>query len=352
MIAFSKATLRAAVQAKWDNKTKPPGSLGRLESLAMQIALLQGTTTPVLRQPTVLVFAGDHGMARAGVSAFPQEVTVQMVANFLAGGAAISVLARQNGLALKVVNAGVAALLQPHAGLIDVPIAKGTANAIDQPAMTVYQAERAVQAGRLVVMDLVSQGCNCLLLGEMGIGNSASAALLMHAITGEALEQCVGRGTGLDDAGLARKQALLAQAAGRARAALGARGLGEPMEALVQFGGFEIAMLAGAILEAAQRQAVVVIDGFITTAALLVAHAMEPAVLASCVFSHSSEEQGHATMLRFLQAEPLLHLGMRLGEASGAALAYPLLDCAVALLNGMASFESAGVSTKNENQLN
>jgi nicotinate-nucleotide--dimethylbenzimidazole phosphoribosyltransferase len=375
--------LRKALTAKLDGKTKPIGSLGRLEALAMQVGLLQGTVSPTLRAPTMLVCAGDHGMARAGVSAYPQEVTAQMVANFLAGGAAISVLARQHGLALRVVNAGVAADFPPalaaHPGLIDRPVrgkavpaaGRGTASAIDMPAMTLALAEAAVRLGREVAAQEIAAGSNCLLLGEMGIGNTASAALLMHAMTGLPLAQCVGRGTGLDDAGLARKLALLERAAARAdavgvacsrppggthkssadpasgtpqAAASGAPRAAQAMEVLRQFGGFEIGALVGIVLEAAERRAVVVVDGFIVTSAVLLAHAIRPDVLQACVFSHCSGEAGHRAMLTHLGVEPLLNLGLRLGEGSGAALAYPLLVSALALLNEMASFGSAGVS--------
>jgi nicotinate-nucleotide--dimethylbenzimidazole phosphoribosyltransferase len=333
--ASNIAALRAALQARIDGKTKPLGALGRLERLAVQLGCILGTETPQLRQPQMLVFAGDHGLAAHGVSAYPSDVTWQMVENFLAGGAAVSVLARQHGLALTVVDAGVRHDFAPRAGLLHRKIAHGTADALTGPAMTAAQCEAALLAGRDVVQSLPG---NAVLLGEMGIGNTSAAALLMARLTGEDLMVCTGRGTGLDDAGLARKRSVLqAVLARHAHTAL-------PLEALAALGGFEIAMLCGAVLEAARQRRVVVVDGFIASSAVLVAARLQPSVLTCCVFAHCSEESGHAAMLRHLDAEPLLHLGLRLGEGSGAALAWPLLESACRILAEMASFASAGVS--------
>ena len=333
-------TLVDALQAKIDTKTKPLGALGRLEWLAMQIARIQQTLTPSLNQPQMLVFAGDHGAARAGVSAYPQDVTWQMVENFLAGGAAINVFARQMRLGLRVVDAGVAHDFGPREKLIDGKIAAGTANYIEQPAMSPAQRDKALQFGRKLAHNLAERGCNAVGFGEMGIGNTASASLITHGITGVPLPQVVGRGTGLDDAGLDRKQTLLGAALAR-----GGRP-DDPLALLAEYGGFEIAMMAGAMLGAAEKRMLLMIDGFIVTAALLVAHAVCPAILDYCVFAHRSEEAGHRAQLAHLDAVPLLDLGLRLGEGTGAALAWPLVQAAVNFLNEMASFEAAGVSDK------
>jgi nicotinate-nucleotide--dimethylbenzimidazole phosphoribosyltransferase len=330
-------TLRHALQQRLDGKTKPLGSLGWLESLALQIGLIQRSAHPRLVDPQLVVFAGDHGLAARGVSAYPSDVTWQMVENFLAGGAAVSVLARQNGLALTVVDAGVAHDFVPRHGLQICKIARGTADALVAAAMSDAQCADAVAAGHEVVRGLPG---NALLLGEMGIGNTSSAALIHSRLTGEPIERCVGRGTGLDDAGLLRKLVVLRsvlQAHPNARS---------PLEALAAFGGFEIAMLVGAVLQAVDERRLVVVDGFITSAAVLVAHALDPRVVECCVFAHRSDETGHRLLLDHLRAEPLLDLGLRLGEGSGAALAWPLIVSAVKLLDEMASFESAGVATK------
>ncbi len=336
--------LEAALRNKIDRKTKPLGALGQLEKTALKIGLIQQTLSPQLSNPQMLVFAGDHGAAKAGVSAYPQDVTWQMVENFLAGGAAINVFARQNGLGLSVVDAGVAHDFgEQRAGLIDVKVAPGTANYIEEPAMSAAQCAQAIEQGAGVVLGLAAAGCNVVGFGEMGIGNTASASLLTHCLTGLPLAECVGRGTGLDDAGLARKQDLLEQALLRYR---NAGGDNEPFAVLAEFGGFEIATMVGAMLAAAEAKMVLLIDGFIVGSAALVASRLAPEFLDYCVFCHRSAEAGHRTQLLAMGAEPLLDLGLRLGEGTGAALAYPLVTAAVNFLNEMASFESAGVSDK------
>ena len=342
--------LAAQLQQAWNQKTKPQGSLGALEALGQQIGLIQQTVKPRLVQPQLLVFAGDHGLAAQGVSAYPSDVTWQMVENFLAGGAAVSVLARQHGLALQVVDAGVAHQFKPRAGLINRKVALGTDDASKGPAMTQAQCYQALQDGCDVVASLPG---NAVLLGEMGIGNTSSAALLMSRLTQEPVTACMGRGTGLDDVGLLRKQQVLKAVLQRHPEAT------EPLQALAAFGGFEIAMMVGACLQAASQRRVVVVDGFISGAAVLMAAKLNPAVLGYCVFAHRSAEQGHRLMLDHLarstasswalnRVGPLLNLGLRLGEGSGAALAWPLVQSAVGLLGEMASFESAGVSNKDE----
>ena len=333
------SALAAELQAKIDNKTKPLGALGQLESLALQLGLIQQTLKPELRNPRILVCAADHGAAKAGLSAFPQDVTWQMVQNFLAGGAAINVLARQAGMQLVVADAGVNHDFHVCNGLLDAKVAYGTASYLDGAAMTAEQRDAAMRHGANAMAAAHASGCNVIGFGEMGIGNTSSAALLTHCLTGAPLTDCVGRGTGLDDAGLARKRALLSQAL----AAWSDRS-DDPLAVLARFGGFEIAMLAGAMLAAAERRMVLLIDGFIVTAALLVACKINASVRDCCIFAHCSDEAGHAVQLRHLEAKPLLQLGLRLGEGTGAALAYPLLKAACAFLDEMASFDSAGVS--------
>lgn len=331
------AALAQRLQQRIDRKTKPLGALGRLEALAVQVGLIQQTEAPRWVAPQLIVFAGDHGLAARGVSAYPSDVTWQMVENFLAGGAAVSVLARQHALALTVVDAGVRHNFAPRPGLLVRKIAPGTADATQGMAMTETQCLAAIRMGREVVEGLPG---NVVLLGEMGIGNTSAAALLLARLTGTELSLCVGRGTGLDDAGLARKLAVLAEVMQRHAA------VSEPLQALAAFGGFEIAGLVGAVLQAASERRTVVVDGFITGAAVLVASQLVPAVLGYCVWSHRSAESGHGVMIRHLGAQPLLDLDLRLGEGSGAALAWPLLVSAVDVLNDMASFESAGVSDR------
>lgn len=332
---IADAALAARLQAALDNKTKPVGALGRLEALALRIGTILGTEQPVLDAPQMLVCAGDHGLAARGVSAYPSDVTWQMVENFLAGGAAVSVLARQHGLALTVVDCGVRRDFQPRPGLVSRRIGAGTADASAGPAMTPEQCAQAIANGREVVRALPG---NALLLGEMGIGNSSSAALLLSRLAGLEIGLCTGAGTGLDAEGLARKREVLSEVL-----ALHA-GATAPLEALAAFGGFEVATLVGAVLQAAQERRVIVVDGFIASAAVLVAQAIRPHVAQRCVAAHSSAEPGHALLLKHLGLEPLLNLDLRLGEGSGGALAWPLLESACRILREMASFESAGVS--------
>ena len=339
--------LTQALQHKLDHKTKPRGSLGRLEQLALRLGQIQGTASPDLQQPQMVVFAGDHGLAARGVSAFPSDVTWQMVENFLAGGAAVSVLARQHGLALTVVDCGVARDIAPRAAVPGQPqllvrkVAAGTQDASIGPAMTPAQCAQALHNGMDVVRGLPG---NALLLGEMGIGNTSVASLLLARLCGVSLEDCTGAGTGLDAGGVARKRAVLAQALAANEGAV------NPLDALAALGGFEVATLVGAVLQASSERRVIVVDGFITSAAVLVAARLQPHVLQRCVFAHGSAEPGHAHMLAHLlpgqQPQPLLDLGLRLGEGSGAALAWPLLQSACAVLREMASFEAAGVATQ------
>ncbi len=329
--------LAQRLQHKIDHKTKPLGSLGQLETLALQLGLILGSDTPELKSPQMLVCAGDHGLAARGVSAYPSDVTWQMVENFLAGGACVSVLARQHGIALSVADCGVRHDFAPRPGLLNYKVAPGTADASTGPAMTAAQCAQALSNGVEIVQALPG---NALLLGEMGIGNTSAASLLLARLANLDIADCTGAGTGLDDAAVARKTMVLREVLLRHPDAR------EPLAALAAFGGFEIATLVGAVLQAAAERRVIVVDGFIASSAVLVASRLSPAVLQRCVYAHRSGERGHALMLAQLQARPLLDLGLRLGEGSGAALAWPLLVSACAMLREMASFESAGVSEK------
>lgn len=329
--------LVARLRSALDNKTKPLGALGRIETLALRIGLILGSEAPRLEAPQMLVCAGDHGLAARGVSAYPSDVTWQMVENFLAGGAAVSVLARQHGLALTVVDCGVVRDFQPRPGLVQRRIAAGTADASTGPAMTPEQCAQAIANGREVVRALPG---NAVLLGEMGIGNSSSAALLLSRMAGLPIDACIGVGTGLDAAGLARKREVLRQVLALHASATA------PLDALAAFGGFEVATLVGVVLQAAQERRVIVVDGFIASAAVLVAQALQPFAAQRCVAAHCSAEPGHVLLLERLGLEPLLSLDLRLGEGSGGALAWPLLESACLILREMASFEAAGVSRK------
>jgi nicotinate-nucleotide--dimethylbenzimidazole phosphoribosyltransferase len=359
-------SLAERVDARIASKTMPAGALAPLMEVARRLALLQGTERPSAERAAMLVFAADHGVADEGVSAYPREVTRQMTANILAGGAAVSVIARANGLALRVVDAGVDHGPQPDdtgtgaddtgtaaagagpavrggpdapPGLVRASMGRGTRNLAREPAMSEADAREAMRRGADAFDALAADtGCEVVGLGEMGIGNSTAAAALTARLLGLAPEDCVGRGTGLDDARLARKVDVVRRAlALHADAA-------SPEAALAALGGFEIAMMAGAIEAAVRARRLVVVDGFIATSALLVAWRRDPSVLRGCVFAHESAEPGHRLALRALGARPLLTLGLRLGEGSGAALAMPLVRASARLLSEMASFESAGVS--------
>jgi nicotinate-nucleotide--dimethylbenzimidazole phosphoribosyltransferase len=329
---------RDAARRELDRKTKPRGSLGRLEELAVRIAGVRGTAEPGPLSAAVVVVAADHGVAREGVSAYPQEVTRQMLANFASGGAAVSVLSRLAGAELVVVDAGVVEPLEDPA-VRDLRLGPGTADAAAGPAMSVEQAETGIRSGAALARELVDRGTTVIALGDMGIGNTTSATALACALLGgEPLSWC-GPGTGLDEAGIARKAAIVRRMLERNRP-----DPEDPLAVLAALGGFEIAVLAGVALGAAESRAVVLLDGFITGAAALVAVRIEPALAGYLVASHLSPEPAHAAVLSALGAEPLLDLGLRLGEGSGAALALPLLAAARAILVDMATFEAAGVT--------
>lgn len=332
--------LRKRLQHVIDHKTKPPGSLGQLEAIALQIGLIQRTERPHVQRPVTIVFAGDHGIAAEGVSPYPQAVTAQMVANFLAGGAAINAFSGAAQCVLEIVDAGVASPLPVSDRLVSLPVARGTRNFAAEPAMTRDEAAKALAAGAARVRLHASLGTNVIGFGEMGIANTSSAACLMSRLLDVPIDACVGRGTGLDDQGLAHKRAVLGRALVRHSHAIA------PLDVLATFGGFEIAMMTGAYLAAASERMTILVDGFIATAALLVAERIAPGVRDYCVFSHASHEAGHRRMLEHFGAKPLLALDLRLGEGTGAALALPLVRAAAAFLTEMASFESAGVDNR------
>lgn len=330
----------ATLQRRLDTRTKPQGSLGALELLALRIGLALDTDTPVFKSPQMFVFAGDHGIATDGVSAFPQAVTAQMLLNYLGGGAAINVLARQHGITLRVVDAGVASDVGEHPSLLARAVARSTRNFRIEPAMTAAQCTQALDTGRALAQDALRQGSNALLFGEMGIGNTACSSMLLHRRLGWSLEECVGRGTGLDDVGLARKRERLSAASARRPEQL------SPIETMTEYGGFELAMITGALLATAEQKCVAVIDGFSVTVAALLAIEIDPRVRSRCIFGHCSAEHAHRRLLDHLDVKPLLDLGMRLGEGTGAAMAWPIIDASARLLTEMASFESAGVDDR------
>ena len=332
IVGTDNQALAALLDAAINNKTKPLGSLGTLESLAKQIGLIQNTRDVAITRPTILVFAADHGIVAEGVSAYPQDVTWQMVENFLAGGAAINVFAAQNQCELRVIDAGVNHDFGARKGLIDRKLAPGTRNFAQEAAMSRDTCDTALAAGMALVEELDG---NVIGFGEMGIGNTTAAAALMHKLTGIAVAQCVGAGTGLSADGIQHKQRVIEAAVAKHADTQ------EPLDVLATFGGLEIAMMTGAMLKAADLRKVLLIDGFIVTSALLVAARLQPAVLDYCVFAHCSDENGHRQMLEALGARPLLNLGLRLGEGTGSALALPLLHAAVNFLHRMATFESA-----------
>ena len=342
MQSFSIAPLNTlllpSILQKINQKTKPVGALGQLEIMASQVCLIQQTLHPELTQPHLLVFAADHGIAQEGVSNYPTEVTYQMVQNFLNGGAAINVFCKQNQLILKVVDAGVNGMFSSHPSLIQQKIAKGTRNFAHQPAMTMDECELAIYLGASVTQKVFQQGCNVIGFGEMGIGNTTSASALMHAFTNIPLEDCVGRGTGLNDQQRQHKLDVLQKAMQKYEPET-------PLDTLATYGGLEIAQLCGAMLQAAENKMVLLIDGFIATAALLTAAQFYPSIVDYCLFCHQSSEKGHQYLLAHLKAQPILSLDLRLGEGTGCALAYPLVQASVNFVNEMASFESAGVST-------
>jgi len=337
--------LEADLKHKIDFKTKPLGALGQLEDIAKQIGVIQNTLSPELKNPHIVVFAGDHGITNEGVSAYPQEVTFQMVMNFLNGGAAINVFCKQNSIKIKVVDAGVNYEFPKGLNVIDSKVGKGTKSFLKEPAMSIKEAQKCIDRGSVIVNEIFRSGCNVIGFGEMGIGNTSSASALMSVICKTPVELCVGRGTGLDDAGVQNKIDVIKRAIAYHEKP------DTPLETLAIFGGFEIAQMCGGMLQAAENKMLILVDGFISTSAFLIAYKINPAILDYAVFCHQSDEHGHAKMLKYLNVKPLLNLNMRLGEGTGSAISYSVIQSAVNFLNEMASFESAGVSNKEEKEL-
>ncbi|WBV60306.1 nicotinate-nucleotide--dimethylbenzimidazole phosphoribosyltransferase [Chryseobacterium camelliae] len=328
------------LQHKIDFKTKPLGALGFLEQLAHKIGMVQQTTSPALIKPHMVVFAADHGIATAGVSAYPQEVTYQMVMNFLGGGAAINVFCRQNGINIKVVDAGVNFDFPEGLNLIDKKVRKSSRNILEEPAMTVDEYQQALENGRSVVKEIAETGCNIIGFGEMGIGNTSASSLMMSQLFNIPIADCVGRGTGLNDVQLQNKIDILSKCIERYPTL-------ETADEIAQtFGGLEIAQMMGAMEEAYRQNMLILIDGFIATVAISALFKKNPEILENCIFCHVSDEYAHIKLLEVLGQKALLNLNLRVGEGTGCALAYPIIQSAVNFLNEMSSFEDANVSNK------
>lgn len=328
------------LQEKIDSKTKPIGALGTLETLAFQVATVLESLNPKITNPNIVVFAADHGIANHGVSAYPQDVTRQMVGNFLEGGAAINVFCKQNNIDLSIVDAGVNYDFPTNAKLINAKIAKGTQSFLHVPAMSQTELQLCFEKGKSIVNDIAQTGCNCIGFGEMGIGNTSTASVLMSLLTGLPIEECVGKGTGVENNKLLEKHNLLKKAIENYS------GPAELKEQLAYFGGFEIIQMASGMLTAFENKMIILVDGFICSVAFLIASKINPEIIKNTVFSHCSAEQAHQKLLDYLGAKPILNLDLRLGEGTGCAIAFPILKSAEVFLNEMASFESAGVSRK------
>lgn len=330
--------IKDQLKEKIDNLTKPQGSLGTLEKLALQIGWIQQSLTPELRQPHNVLFAADHGIVEEGVSLSPKEVTWQQISNFLHGGAGINFLCRQHGFTLKIVDAGVDFDFPKDKGIIDMKVRKGTRNYLHEAAMTREEMELCLERGAQVVKDCHAEGCNVISFGEMGIANTSSSSLWMSCLSGIPLDLCVGAGCGLDNNGVSHKYRVLKQALDNYQ------GDHSPQDILCYFGGYEMVMAVGGMLQAAELNMVILVDGFIMTNCLLAASKLYPEVLNYCIFGHQGDESGHKLVLEALHAEPLLHLNLRLGEGTGAICAYPIVDSAVRMINEMDNFANASIT--------
>jgi nicotinate-nucleotide--dimethylbenzimidazole phosphoribosyltransferase len=329
-----------ALQHKIDQKTKPTGSLGILEVLAKQIGMVFQTLEPKITKPNLVVFAADHGIANHGVSAYPQDVTRQMVSNFLIGGAAINVFCKQNKIQLAIVDAGVNYDFPMNTDLISAKIGKGTRSFLQGPAMSKTEVELCFIKGSEIVVTIAKTGSNCIGFGEMGIGNTATASVLMSIILELQIEDCVGKGTGVNDEQLIQKINILKKCIANYN------GSDDLESKLAYFGGFEIMQMVGGMLQAKEANMLILVDGFICSVAFLIAFKKNPSITENAIFCHSSAEQGHQKILDYLGVRSLLQLDLRLGEGTGCAIAFPIIESAVAFLNDMASFESAGVSSR------
>lgn len=327
-----------ALQDKINNLTKPKGSLGTLEEIALQIGLIQQTLTPSLDHPINVIYASDHGIADEGVSKSPKEVTRQVIHNFLNGGAGICFLARQHGFELKIVDGGVDYDFPIIPQLINKKIRKGTRNFLHEAAMSREEMEQALQYGADIVTECHNEGCNVISFGEMGIGNTAASSMWMTCLTGIPLIDCVGAGSGLDNEGIRHKYNILKKSLDNYN------GGNSPLEIIRYFGGYEMVMAIGGMLRAAELKMVILIDGFIMTNCILAASRLYPAVLSFCIFGHCGDETGHKRILDTMQVKPLLNLGLRLGEGSGSVCAYPIVDSAVRMINEMHSFQQAAIT--------
>lgn len=336
----NKNDFNKELQEKIDGKTKPLGALGTLETLAFQMATVFDNLNPKITNPNIVVFAADHGIANHGVSAYPQDVTRQMVGNFLEGGAAINVFCKQNDIQLSIVDSGVNYDFPTNANLINAKIAKGTQSFLHAPAMSETELQLCFEKGKIIVDNIAKTGSNCIGFGEMGIGNTSTASVLMSLLTGFPIEECVGKGTGVEDQKLLQKQEFLKSAIKNYS------GQADLKEQLAYFGGFEIIQMASGMLTAFENEMLILVDGFICSVAFLIATKINPAIIKNTIFCHCSAEQAHQKLLQYLNAKPILNLDLRLGEGTGCAIAFPILKSAEAFLNEMASFESAGVSRK------
>lgn len=337
-IVHPDETIREALVNKINNLTKPKGSLGRLEELALQIGLIQQTDSPTLCRPQNVIFAADHGIVEEGVSLSPKEITWQQISNFLHGGAGVNFLCRQHGFTLKIVDAGVDYDLPYEKGIIDMKVRRGTRNYLHEAAMTEEEMELCLERGAEVVRCCREEGTNVISFGEMGIGNTSSSSMWMTCFTGIPLKQCVGAGSGLNQAGIQHKYEILRQALEHYT------GNGSPRDIIRYFGGLEMVMAVGAMLQAAELKMIILVDGFIMTNCLLAASKLYPEVVDYAIFGHCGDEAGHKLVLDALHAKPLLNLGLRLGEGTGAICAYPIVESAVRMINEMDNFAHASIT--------
>ena len=335
-------SLRPAIQAKIDNLNKPKGSLGRLEELAMQVCLIQQTLSPSLEHPCHLLLGGDHGIEREGVSVSPREVTWQQMINFTRGGGGVNMFCRQHGFKLRIVDVGVDYDLSSVPGIIDRKIARGTKNFLSEPAMTEEEFDKAIELGAALVDDCIEEGCKVLSIGEMGIANTSPSSIWMHLFGGIPLKDCIGAGAGLDNDGIRHKYEILSKALSRHQSSLSP--LTSHLSPLRIFGGFEMIAAIGTMLRAAELHLIILVDGFIMTACALAAIRLYPAAQDYMIFTHCGDESGHRMMLDIVDARPLLHLGLRLGEGTGALCAFPIVDSAVRMINEMNNFDNAKIT--------
>ena len=334
-------SLRPAIQEKIDNLNKPKGSLGRLEELAMQVCLIQQTLSPSLEHPCHLLLGGDHGIEREGVSVSPREVTWQQMINFTRGGGGVNMFCRQHGFKLRIVDVGVDYDLSAVDGIIDRKIARGTKDFLYEPAMTEEEFDKAIEVGAALVDDCIAEGCKILSIGEMGIGNTSPSSIWMHLFGNIPLNDCIGAGSGLDSPGIRHKYEVLSKAVTcHERVSK----YPDPIVTLRYFGGFEMIAAIGAMLRAAECHLVVLVDGFIMTACALAAIRLYPASHDYMIFTHCGDESGHRKMLDIVNARPLLNLGLRLGEGTGALCAFPIVDSAVRMINEMNNFDNAKIT--------